>query len=421
MAHDKTFDVDVVIIGGGAAGIGAARRLSGHGLSVWLLEATQRIGGRGWTQDLEGIPLDMGCGWLHSAEHNAWRQMAEDEGWAIDRRPAAWDKSQPHPHFSDDEQKEAHAAFAAWHERLMASPPASDRASDALDPASRWNGYLQAMSGFISGAPLERISAEDYNAYERAATEHNWRLFRGYGTLIASHLPLDVGCRLATPVEAIDLDGAGVRLTTPQGTLRCRAAILTVSTNVLASDVMRLPGELDAWRHAATCLPLGCDEKVLFRIDGDVDLPTEQVLIADPHDPDSPVFYFRPLERPVVETFLGGSSAHRVTAEGPAAAFDHLLAALRSLLGSEAASHLRPLAASAWSASTYVRGSYSHALPTEARQRQQLARPFRERLFFAGEATHPDAFSTAHGALESGERAANEVLACLPPRGGRMI
>ncbi|KJV35733.1 flavin monoamine oxidase family protein [Luteibacter yeojuensis] len=413
MAHGKTFDVDVAIIGGGAAGIGAARRLSGQGLSVWLVEASQRLGGRGWTLDLEGLALDMGCGWLHSAGHNAWRQLAEDAGWEIDRRAAAWNQHQPHPHFTKAEQDEAHAAFDAWHARLMDTPPASDRASDALDPSNRWNGYLQAMSGFISGAALDRISAADYNAYERAATEQNWRLPRGYGTLIASHLPLDTGCRFSTPVEAIDAEGEGVTLRTPTGGIRCRAAVVTVSTNVLASNVMRLPDALDDWRHAAACLPLGCDEKVFFSIDGTVDLPTEEVLVANPHDPDSPVFYFRPLEQPLVETFLGSRSAHRVTAEGPAATFDHLSSLLRGLLGRDAASHLRPLASSGWSGSTYVRGSYSHALPTQAHQRQQLATPFRERLFFAGEATHPDAFSTAHGALETGIRAGTEVLQAL--------
>jgi len=415
----KTFDVDVVIVGGGAAGVGAARSLSGEGLSVWLLEASQRIGGRGWTQSVDGLPLDMGCGWLHTADRNAWRQIADDLGWDIDRRPAAWDKHQPHPHFSETEQAEAHAAFAAWHDALMRSPPASDRASDALPEGGRWNGYLQAMSGYISGAPLERISAADYIAYERAATQNNWRLQRGYGTLIAANLPVDTVCRLATPVERIDADGAGVTLSTPSGDVRCRAAIVTVSTNVLASGTIRLPAALDDHRHAASCLPLGCDEKLFFRIDGDIELPTERALNADPHDPDSPVFYLRPLDRPVIETFLGGRSAWRVSAEGVAAAFDALLDDLQALLGSDVRRHLRPLAASSWSASTYVRGSYSHALPTFAAQRGVLATPFEEKIFFAGEATHVDAFSTAHGALESGMRAATELLATHSLHGGR--
>jgi monoamine oxidase len=56
-------DVDIVVIGAGAAGIAAARRLSGCGLSVRILEARQRVGGRAWTlADPAGIGLDLGCG-----------------------------------------------------------------------------------------------------------------------------------------------------------------------------------------------------------------------------------------------------------------------------------------------------------------------------------------------------------------------
>ena len=63
-------DIDVVIVGGGAAGIGAARRLAKSGRSALLLEASSRLGGRGWTHEVSGLPLDLGCGWLHSADHN---------------------------------------------------------------------------------------------------------------------------------------------------------------------------------------------------------------------------------------------------------------------------------------------------------------------------------------------------------------
>ncbi|MBL7406103.1 NAD(P)-binding protein, partial [Escherichia coli] len=59
-----TSGFDVIIVGGGAAGIGAARRLADGGASALLVEASARLGGRAYTQDLGGYPLDLGCEWL---------------------------------------------------------------------------------------------------------------------------------------------------------------------------------------------------------------------------------------------------------------------------------------------------------------------------------------------------------------------
>ena len=70
-------DVEIAIIGGGAAGIGAARTLADAGKNVVILEASDRLGGRAHTISIAGMPLDLGCGWLHSAEHNPWVEIAE--------------------------------------------------------------------------------------------------------------------------------------------------------------------------------------------------------------------------------------------------------------------------------------------------------------------------------------------------------
>ena len=70
---------DVVIVGGGAAGIGAARRLAQTELSTLVLEASPRLGGRAWTHEIAGLDLDLGCGWFHSAERNAWVTIAEPQ------------------------------------------------------------------------------------------------------------------------------------------------------------------------------------------------------------------------------------------------------------------------------------------------------------------------------------------------------
>jgi monoamine oxidase len=61
-------EVAVLVVGGGAAGIGAARRLRAAGVDALIVEARGRLGGRAWTVVSDaGFPMDLGCGWLNSA------------------------------------------------------------------------------------------------------------------------------------------------------------------------------------------------------------------------------------------------------------------------------------------------------------------------------------------------------------------
>lgn len=79
-------EVEVVVIGAGAAGVAAARRLVEAGVPFIVLDARDRVGGRAWTVDLGGHPADLGCHWLHSADRNPWTRIAAKLGFAIDRR-----------------------------------------------------------------------------------------------------------------------------------------------------------------------------------------------------------------------------------------------------------------------------------------------------------------------------------------------
>ncbi len=408
-------DWDVVIIGGGAAGIAAARRLATKGVSTLLLEASQRIGGRAHTVNVAGHALDLGCGWLHSADRNPWVGIAEASGFAVERRRPAWGQQYRDLGFSLKDQDAADEAYAAWHGRLMSGPPQSDCAADALEPGGMWNGYLQAMSGYISGTGLERLSIADYLAYDTASTRYNWRVPAGYGTLVAASLPPSVALRLATPVEAINLEAAGVSIATGAGNINARTAVLTVSTAVLTQGRIKLPAELDEWRHAAASLPLGRNEKLFLEIVGDNPFEPETHVIGDPRNPRTGSYYIRPFGRPVVEGFFGGEGAEGLAEQGSAAGFTYAVDELAALFGSDLRRRLRPLAVSNWSRMDHIGGGYSYALPGKVEARVALARPFDERLFFAGEATHRHDFSTAHGAYQSGVRAADEVMAAIRP------
>jgi monoamine oxidase len=408
-------ELDVVIVGGGAAGVAAARRLSGRGLSTRLIESAQRLGGRAWTHEIGGFDLDMGAGWLHSAERNSWARIAREAGVPLEQRRAAWGAQFENKGFPPQDQANAWRAFKEWTQRLANAPPPSDCAADALEQ-NEWNPHIRSIVGFISGAPLEQLSAADYVAYDNASTEQNWRSRRGYGSLITSSFPLDIPLSLANPVKSISLDGRRVVVATRAGDLRARAVILTMSTHVLAGDTLLFPRELDAWRSAAKVLPLGHNEKLFLEIIGDAPFAEETHVTGDPHNPRTGSYYIRPFGLPVIECFLGGDSANILTERGGGAALEFALDQLTALFGGNVRDKLRPLAASNWSRMLRIGGAYSYALPGHANARAELARPFDDRIFFAGEATSAADFTTAHGAHDSGVRAADEALKALGVR-----
>src|SRR3712207_2672417 len=105
--------LDVLVIGAGAAGIAAGRKLAEFGLTFQVIEARSRPGGRAWTLHLDGrLPVDLGCGWLHSADENEWARIAERQGVAIDKTPPPWQREQDHINFPASEQRKFRAAFA---------------------------------------------------------------------------------------------------------------------------------------------------------------------------------------------------------------------------------------------------------------------------------------------------------------------
>ncbi|MDR7144737.1 monoamine oxidase [Rhizobium sp. BE258] len=416
-----TSDYDVAIIGAGAAGIAAARELVNAGLTVIILEASDRVGGRAWTVDLREMPLDMGCGWLHSAQRNPLVAVGLKCGLTIERGESAWQSQWRDLRFSKDEQSSAKSAWDGFQQRLRHQPSMTDRASDVLKDGDRWNSYCQALSGYLNGAQLERLSVRDFLAYDNAATEDNWRVREGYGRLIASCIPETARIRLSTPVRRVSLVSNGVHLETNRGRLSADAAILTVSTNALARGCIAFDPIVDEHLFAAGQLPLGLADKLFLELCGDHGLEPETHLLGNPYCASTGSYYIRPLGRPIIEGFYGGIGAVRIEKAGVMDAFAFAIDELASLIGNRIRPHLRPLIATNWCSMDWIHGSYSHALPRQAHARELLARPIAGRLFFAGEATHLDDFSTAHGAWESGVRAAGEVLSVRTPREGHCV
>ena len=409
----ELFDTDVVVIGAGAAGLAAAVRLKASGVEPLVLEAKDRVGGRAHTvRARDGVRLDLGCEWLHSAKRNAWTKVAEQTGFEVIRAPAAWTKGSLEINFPAEDQRAYRTAFNAFEERLeQAAEEEPDRpAPDFLaevDP--RWRPLLNAFSGYYNGAPFECISVKDYAAYQ--PTEDNWRLREGYGALIAAQAAgLDV--RVNKPVARIELISGGVRVVTASGSIAARAAIVAVPTTVLAEQRLRLPSELAHKVEAAANLPLGNVEKAYLHLGQSEAFPVERQVYGRTDTAKTGGYTLRPLGQPIVEGFFGGELAAELEQE--AGAFLALaMEELAGVFGSDIRRHLRPLMESRWAADPFIRGAYSHARVGCAGARAILAEPVDGRLFFAGEACSPHDFSTAHGAHDTGVAAAEAVLGTL--------
>nr|WP_280142198.1 FAD-dependent oxidoreductase [Rhizobium tibeticum] len=132
-----------------------------------------------------------------------------------------------------------------------------------LEPGP-WVAYLQAMSGFISGDELARVSVLDYLAYDEALSGQNWRLPGGYDAFVAASATVGVTLSAATEVESVELDGRRVALQTHTGTIRAHALIMTASTDVLVGDAIAWPSALDPWRDTARRLA-ALVRKILLR------------------------------------------------------------------------------------------------------------------------------------------------------------
>ena len=407
-------ELDIVVVGAGAAGIGAGRALLRAGASFTVLEARGRVGGRAHTAQAGGLQLDLGCGWLHDAAENRCRALFEELGLPVDPTSAPWGRLAVTANFPVADQHAYRAAFAALEARLERAADGPDRpASELLEPGGRWNALLDVFSGAYNGAAFDRISVVDYGRYRGG--EGDMRASNGYGAGLA-YAAQGLPVRLDAAVTRIAHAGPRVRLHLADGgVLEAGAAVVTLPPNLLAAEAVRFDPPLPDKLEAAAGLPLGCAAKAFLAVAGEADdLSAPEGLFYGATDTTrSASHHLRPFGRPYVESYFGGTFAAQMEAAGPAAMADFAIGQVADALGSSWRGRLSLLAATDWSLDPWSRGAYSHALPGHAEARAALAAPVDGRLFFAGEACSPHFFSTAHGAYETGEAAAGAALAAV--------
>lgn len=411
--------VDVAVVGAGAAGLAAARALVDRGLSVVVLEAKDRIGGRAWTVDLAGMPVDLGATWLHSGSVNPLAGIATRLGIAYDPNPARIRSSFVHrpneKRWTTRIEESERIDFFDRCEALIEAAAHAGRdvaVADVLPDHPRWRRAFDAWVAAYSSADTDELSTADWVNY--ADTEENWPVPDGLGSILrrfGDGLPVIT----KTPVTAVRHDGPRVMLETAAGTVEAAAAIVTVSTSVLAAGAIAFDPPLSAERRAALAvLPLGRADKLAIAFNGNPfgGIEPQAIRLAE-DSADTMILHIRPFGRDLVTAFLGGRFAERMEREGKAAAVDFAMDRLTAIFGPGPAGRVVATKLSAWGADPWIRGGYSAARPGAAHLRPVLAAPAGERLFFAGEATHLHYFSTAHGAFLSGLRAAEEAVTVM--------
>jgi len=415
-------NVDVVVIGAGLAGLGAATALRAAGRTAVVLEASERIGGRAWTtspRELGGVWFDVGAVWLHNAETNPLVPIARAAGETLLRS----DELRVERVFVGSREATAEEVAdlgGAW-QRF------EDRAAELLRgggdvplaavarsmPDDPWAVTVETWEGpIICVASADEFSTRDW--LRNVLTGSNLVPDGGIGAFVARRLGQGLDIRLSTPVQRVRWGGDGVAVETARGVVTGRSCIVTVSTGVLGAAAIAFEPALPAATAAAIeALPMGLAMKVALRATGPdrLGLPLHCSLERQVAQSGDPTMGFQcwPYKRDYIQGWVGGPAAWELARAGDAAAVDFALGQLRAVFGARVdrvfagGTHL----VTHWEADPWVRGAYSFVRTGDADARVALAQPMGDgRLLFAGEACHDGMAGTLAGAWISGQDAA---------------
>jgi monoamine oxidase len=401
---------DVAIVGAGAAGIAAARRLTAAGRRIVLLEARRRAGGRAVVDHSLGAPADMGAAWLHFANSNAWTGLAERFGFTVIRREPGWG---PSAHIgthapSEPEQAAVIAGYERYQRLIEAAAEAGrDVAVADVLPQDDFRARFDAVMTWAVGVESSQASTVDFCRY--AESEHDWAVHEGLGAVVAAaarELPIT----LDAPVSAIDWGGDTVRIDSTQGRVEARSVIVTVPPTVLARELIRFtPALPPALREACANLPLGVANKVFFRIErGRFANGLARHFLGSAKTSRTCSWLANVADQPLLIAYLGGDLSRELEQRGELEAFAR--EELRHAFGADVEGELGCAISTAWGSDPWALGSYSAARPGHADSRAVLATPPSTRLQFASEACSTHYYGTLHGAWASGTQAAERLL-----------
>jgi len=407
-------DFDVLIVGAGAAGIAAARRVAAAGRRFVVLEASERWGGRCFT-DMRTfrIPYERGARWIYMPDLNPLAKLALKAGLDIYPMPAG---QRLRIGLRDAREGETEDFFANL---VRCNRGISDAARGKVDVSCAqalpndlgdWRPTMEFVLGnFGCGKALSDISAMDL----AKSAEREVAAFcrQGLGTLVGK-LAFGSPIQFSSPVTRIAWGDRLVEAETRGTLLTARAAIVTASTAVLASGKIKFQPGLPA-RHAEAIgkLGLGSYEHVAIEFTGNpLGLRSDDLIFEKAADPRTAALLGNVSGSRLCVVEVAGRLAADLAGDGAAAMTPFAIDWLAGLFGSGLKRAVERTHATRWTKEPWVLGAFSAAAPGGQWARRALAEPVDEHLWFAGEAVHETLWGTLGGAWEAGERAADAAL-----------
>jgi monoamine oxidase len=403
---------DIIIVGAGAAGIAAARRIAAAGRRFVLLEASDHIGGRCVTDTRTfGVPYDRGAHWIYTPDQNPLTKLTPRRGVEVYPAPPSQKVRIGRRYAREGELEDFLSAEVRAIRAINDMARRADVPCEQVMPndLADWRATVEfALGPGLCGKDLAQVSSVDFSK----AAERNAATFcrQGFGALIAA-LGDGIPVQLSTPVKSIDSRGA-LRVETAKGMLAARAVIVTVSTNVIASGRIQFSPELphrniDAFGR----LSLGSYDHIALELTGNpLGLESDDLVIEKSADIHTAAMLANVSGTPLCVIDVAGAFGRDLAAQGEAAMVSFASDWLAGLYGTDVKKAIGRTHATRWGNDPWTLGASSAAVPGGQFARRTLMEPVSDAIWFAGEAAHETLWGTVGGAWDSGERAADAVL-----------